>query len=75
MAVVEALTNLICADVRDLSQVRLSANWMADAAHDGCALFEGVESIGMELCPELGDIMHIFLLMYIILYRIMYTCR
>ena len=54
MAVVEALTNLICADVRDLSQVRLSANWMADAAHDGCALFEGVESIGMELCPELG---------------------
>lgn len=54
MAVGEALTNLAAANVADLSTVRLSANWMANAASDGCALYEAVEAVGIDLCPKLG---------------------
>jgi phosphoribosylformylglycinamidine synthase len=56
MAVVEALTNLAAADVVDLGRVRLSANWMAAGSHPGEAanLYEAVEAIGVELCPDLG---------------------
>lgn len=57
MAVAEALTNLAAASTPDrLSQVVLSANWMAASAHpgEGAALYEAVEAIGMEMCPALG---------------------
>ncbi|MEX0900462.1 MAG: phosphoribosylformylglycinamidine synthase [Gammaproteobacteria bacterium] len=56
LAVGEALTNLLAADVRALSDVRLSANWMAAAGHPGdeASLFDTVRAVGMELCPELG---------------------
>lgn len=56
MAIGEALTNLAAANVRDLSEVKLSANWMAAAGHTGddAALYETVKAIGMELCPALG---------------------
>ncbi|MCA1798589.1 MAG: phosphoribosylformylglycinamidine synthase [Xanthomonadaceae bacterium] len=56
LAVGEALTNLLAADVRVLSDVRLSANWMAAAGHPGddAALYETVRAVGMELCPALG---------------------
>ena len=56
MAVGEALTNLAAANIRDLSEVKLSANWMAAAGHEGddAALYETVKAIGMELCPDLG---------------------
>ena len=55
VAVAEALTNLLAADVR-LDEVRLSANWMAAVAHPGedAALFDAVRAVGMELCPALG---------------------
>lgn len=62
MAVAESLLNLGAAhikgaaDVRgDLRRVKLSANWMAAVNHpgEGAALFEAVQAIGMELCPEL----------------------
>ena len=33
MAVGEALTNIAAADIGDLDQVKLSANWMAAAGH------------------------------------------
>ncbi len=56
MAIGEALTNLAAANIRDLSEVKLSANWMAAAGHKGddAALYETVKAVGMELCPELG---------------------
>ena len=56
MAIGEALTNLGAANIRNLSEIKLSANWMADAGHTGddAALYETVKAVGMELCPALG---------------------
>jgi phosphoribosylformylglycinamidine synthase len=56
MAVAEALTNLLSADVASLSDVKLSANWMAAAGHPGedAALYDAVRAVGLELCPALG---------------------
>jgi phosphoribosylformylglycinamidine synthase len=61
MAVGEALTNLWAADVADLKQIKLSANWMAactnpEDGEDGedAKLYEAVQAIGLELCPALG---------------------
>ncbi len=56
MAIGEALTNLCAANIRNLSEVKLSANWMAAAGHagDDAALYDTVKAVGMELCPELG---------------------
>jgi phosphoribosylformylglycinamidine synthase len=56
MAVGEALTNIIAADVRALGDVKLSANWMAacgDPAEDA-DLYDTVRALGEELCPALG---------------------
>lgn len=56
MAVGEAITNLAAARINKLSDIRLSANWMAAAGHPGedVRLYETVKAVGMELCPELG---------------------
>jgi phosphoribosylformylglycinamidine synthase len=56
LAVGEAITNLLAADVRGLADIRLSANWMAACGEDGedAALFATVEAIGESLCPALG---------------------
>ena len=56
LAIAEAITNIASADVERLSDVRLSANWMAAAGHgdDDYTLFEMVKAVGEELCPELG---------------------
>ncbi|KAJ9629915.1 phosphoribosylformylglycinamidine synthase [Taxawa tesnikishii (nom. ined.)] len=57
MAVAESLMNLAAASIPSrLQRVRLSANWMAASGHpgEGAALFEAVEAIGMEMCPQLG---------------------
>lgn len=56
MAVAESLTNLVAANVVDLTTIRLSANWMSSAAHvgEGAGIYEAVQAIGMELCPDLG---------------------
>ena len=56
MAVGEALTNLAAARVAKISDVVLSANWMAAAGHPGedAGLYEAVKAVGMELCPALG---------------------
>lgn len=56
LAVAESITNLAASDVASLSDVRLSANWMAAAGHDNddYALFEMVQAVGMDLCPALG---------------------
>jgi phosphoribosylformylglycinamidine synthase len=57
MAVAESLMNIAAASLPGrLSRIRLSANWMAAGNHpgEGAGLYEAVEAIGMELCPELG---------------------
>ncbi|HVN44552.1 MAG TPA: phosphoribosylformylglycinamidine synthase [Steroidobacteraceae bacterium] len=56
LAVSEAITNLLAADIGSLSQVRLSANWMAAAGEPGedAALYATVHAVARELCPRLG---------------------
>jgi len=56
MAVAEAITNIAAARINKLSDLKLSANWMAPAGHPGedAGLFDTVKAVGMELCPELG---------------------
>ncbi len=56
MAIGEAITNIAACLINDLSDLKLSANWMAPAGHAGedAALFETVKAVGMELCPQLG---------------------
>ncbi len=55
MAVAEAITNLLAAPF-ELSRVKLSANWMAACGEPGedAALYRTVQTVGMELCPQLG---------------------
>jgi phosphoribosylformylglycinamidine synthase len=56
MAVAEAITNLLAADVVRLDQVRLSANWMAACGQPGedADLYATVRAVGIELCTQLG---------------------
>jgi phosphoribosylformylglycinamidine synthase len=56
MAVSEAITNLLAADIDSLSSIELSANWMSAAGFPGEAagLYDAVEAIGLSLCPQLG---------------------
>ncbi len=56
MAVAEAVTNIASAPIAKLSDIKLSANWMAPAGHPGedARLYEAVHAVGAELCPALG---------------------
>jgi phosphoribosylformylglycinamidine synthase len=56
LAVAEALTNILAADIGSLSNVKLSANWMAACGEPGedAALYATVHTVGEELCPALG---------------------
>jgi len=56
LAVAEAITNILAADIDSLTQVRLSANWMAACGEPGedAALYATVQAVGKELCPALG---------------------
>jgi phosphoribosylformylglycinamidine synthase len=56
MAVGEALTNIAAAAIQDITDIKLSANWMAACGQPGqdAALFDTVKAVGMELCPALG---------------------
>lgn len=56
MAVGEALTNIAASRIGDISDIKLSANWMCAAGHSGedSRMFRTVEAVGMELCPALG---------------------
>ncbi len=55
LAVAEAITNLAAAPIAKLADIKLSANWMCAAGHDGEdeKLYATVKAVGMELCPEL----------------------
>jgi phosphoribosylformylglycinamidine synthase len=56
MAVGEAVTNLAAAQIASISDIKMSANWMAAAGHSGEdeKLYRAVEAVGMDLCPKLG---------------------
>ncbi|MGK5045732.1 phosphoribosylformylglycinamidine synthase [Janthinobacterium sp. GB4P2] len=56
MAVGEAVTNIAAAAISDISDIKLSANWMAACGQPGqdAALYDTVKAIGMDLCPALG---------------------
>ncbi|TMP72904.1 phosphoribosylformylglycinamidine synthase [Pseudoalteromonas sp. S1608] len=55
LAVAESLTNIAGANIGDLENIKLSANWMAAAGHPGedAGLYEAVKAVGEELCPAL----------------------
>ena len=56
MAVGEAITNIAAARINKISDMVLSANWMAPAGHPGedAGLYDAVKAVGEELCPKLG---------------------
>lgn len=56
MAIGETITNLAAASIGAISDIKLSANWMAAAGHPGedARLYDTVKAVGMELCPALG---------------------
>jgi phosphoribosylformylglycinamidine synthase len=56
IAIGEAITNIAAAPIKDISDIKLSANWMAACGQPGqdAALFDTVRAVGIELCPALG---------------------
>ncbi|HUE93124.1 phosphoribosylformylglycinamidine synthase [Pseudomonas sp.] len=56
MSIGETLTNLAASRIEKISDIKLSANWMAAAGHPGedARLYDTVQAVGMQLCPELG---------------------
>jgi phosphoribosylformylglycinamidine synthase len=56
LAVAEAITNILAADIRSLTDIRLSANWMAACGEPGedADLYATVHAVGAELCATLG---------------------
>ena len=56
LAVGEAITNIAGARIAQLSDITMSANWMAACGDDteDAALFDAVHAVGEELCPALG---------------------
>ena len=56
LAVAEAVTNLLAADVARLGDIRLSANWMVACGEPGedAALYAAVRAVGEQFCPALG---------------------
>ena len=56
IAVAEMITNIAAANIEKLSDVKLSANWMAAAGVTGedANLYTAVQAIAEELCPALN---------------------
>ncbi len=56
MAVGEAITNLVAAQIGALSDIRLSADWGGafEIASEKAKLFDAVQAVGLEFCPALG---------------------
>jgi phosphoribosylformylglycinamidine synthase len=56
MAVGETITNLAAADIEKLSDIKLSANWMAavGVGNEDQNLFDSVKAVGEEFAPALG---------------------
>lgn len=56
MTVGEAVTNIMAADIAQLRDIKLSANWMAAVGykHEDEKLFQAVQALGEEFCPALN---------------------
>ena len=56
VAIAETITNLAAADINKLSDIKLSANWMAAAgqADQDERLFDSVKAVGEQFAPALG---------------------
>jgi phosphoribosylformylglycinamidine synthase len=56
LAVAEAITNILAADILKLADIRLSANWMAACGEPGedADLYATVRAVSVELCSSLG---------------------
>jgi phosphoribosylformylglycinamidine synthase len=56
LAVGEAITNILAADIVRLGDIRLSANWMAACGEPGedADLYATVRAVGVDLCAALG---------------------
>ena len=56
MAVAEAVTNIAAARIDNLTDIRLSANWMAACGEPGedARLYDTVAAVGEQLCSDLG---------------------
>ena len=55
IAIGEAITNIAAASIEKLSDIKLSANWMAAAGYklEDEKLFDAVKAVGEEFCPEI----------------------
>lgn len=56
IAVGEAVTNIAAASIEKLSDIKLSANWMAAAGYgsEDESLYDAVKAVGEEFCPPIG---------------------
>ena len=56
MAIGEAITNIAAANIGDIKNIKLSANWMCACGEEGedANLYDSVKTVGEELCPKLG---------------------
>ena len=56
LAVGEVITNMAGTAIEKLSDIKLSANWMAAAGQENEdeKLFGTVQTVGMDICPQLG---------------------
>ena len=56
LAVGEAITNILSASIDNISDIKLSANWMSSIETDAQkqALYETVEAVTLDLCSKLG---------------------
>ncbi|MGZ6005295.1 MAG: phosphoribosylformylglycinamidine synthase [Candidatus Saccharimonadales bacterium] len=56
MAIGEAITNIAAADIEKLSDIKLSANWMAavGSGSEDQHLYDSVKAVGEEFAPALG---------------------
>lgn len=56
MAIGELITNMAAAQIEKISDIKLSANWMAASGlnDEDWNLYQTVKAVGEEFCPELG---------------------
>ncbi|HIG34568.1 MAG TPA: phosphoribosylformylglycinamidine synthase, partial [Gammaproteobacteria bacterium] len=56
LAVGEAITNILSASIDNISDIKLSANWMSSIETDAQkqALYETVKAVTLDLCSKLG---------------------
>jgi phosphoribosylformylglycinamidine synthase len=56
MAIGEAITNIAAANINNLSDIKLSANWMAAAGYkdEDAKLYDTVKAVGEDFCPAIG---------------------